>query len=96
MEGIYSGLAYVIWVNDNTTTHQAIRSGLQGALGPAPSKQLRPFQDCESRVLMYDLVNHGDKSLYLKSTGHHVPADGHWYAPVRRYVSTLPEPGCRT
>ncbi|EPS96087.1 hypothetical protein FOMPIDRAFT_1131071 [Fomitopsis schrenkii] len=68
---------------------KAIRSGLQGALGPAPSKQLRPFQDCESRVLMYDLVNHGDKSLYLKSTGHHVPADGHWYAPVRRYATSV-------
>lgn len=38
-------------------------------------------------MLIYDLINHGDKSLFQESAERHAPVDDHWYAPVKRYVS---------
>lgn len=58
-------------------------------LGPGQPKHLRPIQDLESRVLLHDLVKHGDTSLnsgILVAYEEHIP-HGHWYIPVRRYVS---------
>lgn len=74
------------------TSIQVLRKALQTALGPGPSKQLRQFQEYESRVLMYDLMHHGDRSAVQESGAqdpHDVIMQGHWYALVRRYVSIL-------
>jgi hypothetical protein len=58
-------------------------------LGPGPAKTVRPLQDRESIVVLYDLLTHGDKSItesYVLGLNNEVP-EGHWYGLVRRYVS---------
>ena len=75
---------------DTAVRAQVLRRALQTALGPGPAKQLRRFQELESRVLMYDLMCHGGQSA-ARAAGAQDPRDviaqGHWYALVRRYVS---------
>ncbi|KAH9921876.1 cytochrome P450 [Fomitopsis serialis] len=67
---------------------RALRKALQGALGPSPAKQLRQTQEYESRVLLYDLLCHGDSSVM--EDGRLDPhGEGHWYAPVRRYATSV-------
>ncbi|KAH9941442.1 cytochrome P450 [Amylocystis lapponica] len=68
---------------------KASRKSFQSAIGPAASKGLRRFQDLESRVLLHDLMLHGDKSIIEpQASGDEVP-DGHWFALVRRYTLSL-------
>lgn len=49
---------------------------------------MRPTQDLESRVLLHDLMCHGDKSItepQVPGPDGEVP-EGHWFSLVRRYV----------
>ncbi|KZT67961.1 cytochrome P450 [Daedalea quercina L-15889] len=70
---------------------RVLRKALQSILGPGPSKQLRLFQELESRVLLYDLLCHGDQSIVKESRKdpHEAIPDGHWYALVRRYSTSV-------
>ncbi|KAH9941438.1 cytochrome P450 [Amylocystis lapponica] len=68
---------------------KVVRRSLNGAIGPGPSKKVRRFQDLESRVLLHDLMCHGDASIAEpQATGDEVP-DGHWFALVRRYSLSI-------
>ncbi len=69
---------------------QAARKSLQVAIGPGASKRVRPSQDLESRVLLYDILQHGDQSLEDMKEGPHgeVP-EAHWFSLVRRYVCAI-------
>lgn len=76
----------------NIFCDQAARKSIQPFLGSGQSKGLRPMQEMESRVLLYDLMNHGDRSLssgVVVADGEVVPP-GHWFLPIRRYVSATP------
>nr|BAK09499.1 cytochrome P450 [Postia placenta] len=67
------------------------RRTLQGILSPGPSKKMRNMQDLESRVLLRDLVVHGDSSLTETFTeGPHgeVP-ERHWFSVFRRYTTSI-------
>lgn len=67
------------------------RRSLQSTIGPGPSKRLRPAQDMESRVLLYDILHHGDKSVakdYHENRNGAIP-EGHWFSLIRRYVRLL-------
>ncbi|KAH9831560.1 cytochrome P450 [Rhodofomes roseus] len=70
---------------------KAVRKALQSTLGPGPSKQLRQYQEHESRVLLFDLMCHGDQSLLHDAPGgpHGEVPDTHWFAPVRRYAASI-------
>lgn len=71
---------------------QTARRSLQSAIGPGPSKRLRPAQELESRVLLYDLVSHGDQSIAeeLKEGPNGEVPERHWFSLIRRYVSSTP------
>ncbi|KZT25427.1 cytochrome P450 [Neolentinus lepideus HHB14362 ss-1] len=67
------------------------RKSLQGTIGPNPSKKLRPQQDLESRVLLYDLLLHGDKSVtqpQVEGPNGEVP-ENHWFSVIRRYTTSI-------
>lgn len=67
------------------------RRNLQGVIGPGPSKRLREMQELESRVVLYDLICHGDQSI----TEMHVPGpngevpERHWFSVIRRYTTSV-------
>ncbi|RDB14793.1 hypothetical protein Hypma_016543 [Hypsizygus marmoreus] len=69
---------------------KATRRSLQAAIGPGPSKRLRPLQELESRVLLHDLLMHGDKGLRDLAEGPNgeVPED-HWFSLIRRYTTSV-------
>lgn len=69
---------------------KASRKSLQAAIGPGASKRLRPSQDLESRVLLYDILQHGEQSLQDMEGGPNgeVP-EGHWFSLVRRYTTSI-------
>lgn len=69
---------------------QASRKSLQAAINPFASKRLRPSQDLESRVLLYDILQHGDQSLDDMEEGPNgeVP-EAHWFSLIRRYVCAM-------
>lgn len=49
------------------------------------------MQELESRVALYDLMNHGDKSITLYHTAGpngEVP-EHHWFSLIRRFVRSL-------
>ncbi|KAF8074119.1 cytochrome P450 [Lyophyllum atratum] len=66
------------------------RQSLQNAIGPGPSKKLRPIQDMESCVLIHDLLAHGDLGLQDSAPGPNgeVPED-HWFSLIRRYTTSI-------
>ncbi|TFK36297.1 cytochrome P450 [Crucibulum laeve] len=66
------------------------RKTLQHALGPGPSKQLRSVQELESRVVIWDLMTHADKSLSpeLAISASEVP-EAHWFSLIRRYTTSV-------
>ncbi|TFY54441.1 hypothetical protein EVJ58_g8867 [Rhodofomes roseus] len=74
------GLAFLKY----DTPFKAVRKALQSALGPGPSKQLRQHQDNESRVLLYDMILHGDQSMLQEPLrgSHGKILDHHWFAPA--------------
>ncbi|KZP07622.1 cytochrome P450 [Athelia psychrophila] len=66
------------------------RKSMQPFLGPGGSKRLRPVQDMEARVLLYDLMKHGNTSNnsgILVAHEEDIP-HGHWYIPVRRFAAS--------
>ncbi|TFK52653.1 cytochrome P450 [Heliocybe sulcata] len=67
------------------------RKSLQGALGPNSSKKLRPQQELESRVVLYDLLAHGDTSVtepQVEGPNGEVP-ERHWFSVIRRYTTSI-------
>ncbi|KZT67207.1 cytochrome P450 [Daedalea quercina L-15889] len=72
-----------------THAWRVVRRALQGTLGPAPSRQLRKMQEFESRVLMHDLLLHGDRSVvetHVQGPNGEIPEE-HWFGIVRRYTT---------
>ncbi|KAH9829079.1 cytochrome P450 [Rhodofomes roseus] len=68
---------------------RVVRRALQGVIGPGPSRQLRRMQEFESRVLMHDLLLHGDQSVieeHIQGPSGEVP-ERHWFAIIRRYTT---------
>ncbi|KAL6304972.1 cytochrome P450 [Sparassis latifolia] len=70
---------------------KAARRSVQGAIGPSPSKKLRNVQEFESRVLLYDILCHGDKSITEPQVSgpHGEIPETHWFAVVRRYTTSV-------
>ncbi|KAL0571765.1 hypothetical protein V5O48_010194 [Marasmius crinis-equi] len=77
--------------------YKAARKALSTALGPVPSKQHRQVQDLESRVLLQDLVNHGNQTADLtgenardKNALHDPEFLGrHWFSLIRRFSTSV-------
>lgn len=69
------------------------RRTLISAIGPQASKALRSVQELESRVVIWDLMTHGDQSCAPEFSDPAVVAsevpETHWFALIRRYVSFL-------
>ena len=64
---------------------------MQNAIAPGPAKKYKIYQDLESRVLLKNLLDHGDRSMKIKlhksvSGDVEVP-EGHWFEVIRRFVS---------
>ncbi|KZP29027.1 cytochrome P450 [Athelia psychrophila] len=79
------------WVVSDGLCLKVAKKSLQPILGTGPSKRLRPVQDLESRVLLYDLMKHSDTSLnsgILVARGEDIP-HGHWCIPVRRFAASI-------
>ncbi|KAF9567990.1 cytochrome P450 [Agrocybe pediades] len=69
------------------------RKTLNSAIGPQASKELRPTQELESRVVIWDLLNHGNKSCGPEFSdpaviNSEVP-ETHWFAFIRRYTTSV-------
>ena len=64
-------------------------------MGPSSSKNARPMQELESRVLLFDLVEYGKKQTHgtavFELGGHFVPED-HWFSIVNKFVSPAAQP----
>ncbi|KAF8067838.1 cytochrome P450 [Lyophyllum atratum] len=69
---------------------KAARRSLQYAIGPGPSKKMRPIQVMESSVLLHDLLAHGDRGLQDLAPGPNgeVP-ENHWFSLFRRYATSV-------
>ena len=70
---------------------KASRKAVLNVIGTGPAKRLRKYQELESRVLMKDLLDHGDTSVGLpvpsERHGEVEVPEKHWFALVRRFVS---------
>ncbi|KAF9800984.1 hypothetical protein IEO21_10235 [Rhodonia placenta] len=68
-----------------------VRKNVHGVLGPGPSKQMRKMQDLESRVILHDLLCHGETSItedFVEGPHGKVP-ERHWFSIIRRYTTSL-------
>ncbi|KAF8810830.1 cytochrome P450 [Phlegmacium glaucopus] len=75
------------------TEWKTARKTLISAIGPQASKALRSVQELESRVVIWDLMNHGDKSCAPEFSDpavvySEVP-EAHWFALIRRYTTSV-------
>lgn len=73
------------------TEWKMARKTFFSAIGPQASKALHTVQEVESRVVLWDLMTHGDKSCAPEFSdpvmvASNVP-DTHWFALIRRCVS---------
>ncbi|OSX61398.1 hypothetical protein POSPLADRAFT_1145520 [Postia placenta MAD-698-R-SB12] len=67
------------------------RKNVHGLLGPGPSKQMRKMQELESRVMLHDLLCHGETSItedFVEGPHGKVP-ERHWFSIIRRYTTSL-------
>ncbi|PFH48603.1 hypothetical protein AMATHDRAFT_81709 [Amanita thiersii Skay4041] len=66
------------------------RKSVQSVIGSGPAKKIRPSQELESRVLLYDVLQHGDKGWNSSYSGldDEVPED-HWFSIFRRYATSV-------
>ncbi|EED82984.1 predicted protein [Postia placenta Mad-698-R] len=70
---------------------QIVRKNVHGLLGPGSSKQMRKMQDLESRVILHDLLCHGETSIsedFVEGPHGEVP-ERHWFSIIRRYTTSL-------
>ncbi|KAF8625938.1 hypothetical protein AX17_006664 [Amanita inopinata Kibby_2008] len=69
---------------------KAARKSLHSSIGPGPSRKIRTCQELESRVLLYDILQHGEKGWRPLAPGPNgeVPED-HWFSLVRRYATSI-------
>ena len=64
---------------------------MMNAIGPGAMKRAHVYQDLESRVLLYDLMNYGDRAVReyeppQPGLSLYVP-ENHWFYLLRRFVS---------
>nr|F1SY70.1 RecName: Full=Cytochrome P450 monooxygenase 69 [Postia placenta Mad-698-R]BAK09414.1 cytochrome P450 [Postia placenta] len=67
------------------------RKNVHSLLGPGPSKQMGKTQDLESRVMLHDLLCHGETSIteeFVEGPRGEVP-ERHWFSIVRRYTTSV-------
>ena len=80
------------YVYTHRLVHQVARKNVASAIGPTALKSIRHFQELESRILLQDLMDYGDKDARSPSSHkdleQHVPRD-HWFSLIRRFVCTL-------
>ncbi|KIK64878.1 hypothetical protein GYMLUDRAFT_160779 [Collybiopsis luxurians FD-317 M1] len=83
-------LVFLPYDKEWKTAHKSVISALRPA---AHAKALRNIQELESRVTIFDLMNHGDTSLSPKFSDpasiHAEVPDTHWFALVRRYTTSV-------
>ncbi|OSX61377.1 hypothetical protein POSPLADRAFT_1057133 [Postia placenta MAD-698-R-SB12] len=71
--------------------NQIVKKSVHGSLGPSPSKQTRKMQDLECRVMLHDLLCHGETSIteeFVEGPHGKVP-ERHWFSIIRRYTTSL-------
>ncbi|KAL0058308.1 hypothetical protein AAF712_015025 [Marasmius tenuissimus] len=77
--------------------YKIIRKVLGAALGPTHSKGHRLIQELESRVILYDLLSHGNQTaelmgekLHAKESTHDSEfVEKHWFSLVRRFSTSI-------
>ncbi|KIJ33225.1 hypothetical protein M422DRAFT_61495 [Sphaerobolus stellatus SS14] len=75
------------------TEWKAAHKSLLNVMGPNPSRKLRPLKVLESRIVIWDLMQHGDASLDPQSQNSNsneaaeVPEP--WFAIIRRYTTSI-------
>ncbi|KAF9263362.1 cytochrome P450 [Marasmius fiardii PR-910] len=69
---------------------KAAKKSMQNLFTTSKIREMRTTQELESRVVLYDLMNHGEQSFsneFSKNTDE-VP-DSHWFAIIRRYTTSV-------
>ncbi|OCH92572.1 cytochrome P450 [Obba rivulosa] len=67
------------------------RRAISNTVGPGAAKQIRLFQDLESRTALFDLMNYSHKTVETLNPPSldNVP-EGHWFNLIRRYSTSIP------
>ncbi|KAK1219761.1 hypothetical protein PQX77_017501 [Marasmius sp. AFHP31] len=77
--------------------YKIIRKVLGAGLGPTHSKGHRLIQELESRVILHDLLNHGNQTaelmgekLHAKESSHDPEfVEKHWFSLIRRFSTSI-------
>ncbi|EEB95611.1 hypothetical protein MPER_05386 [Moniliophthora perniciosa FA553] len=69
---------------------KAARKTLQPLFTAPKTRELHFVQELESRVVLYDLLNHGEHSFSpeFRNAGEQVP-ETHWFSIIRRYTTSV-------
>ncbi|ESK96459.1 cytochrome p450 [Moniliophthora roreri MCA 2997] len=69
---------------------KAAKKTLQPLFTTSKTREMRTTQELESRVVMFDLLNHGEQSFVpeFRNVGDEVP-ERHWFAIIRRYTTSV-------
>ncbi|EEB92602.1 hypothetical protein MPER_08863, partial [Moniliophthora perniciosa FA553] len=69
---------------------KAAKKTLQPLFTTSKTREMRATQELESRVVMFDLLNHGEQSFApeFRNVGDEVP-EQHWFAIIRRYTTSV-------
>jgi hypothetical protein len=88
MEGMFESLQSPFLLPN--TALQAAKKTLQPLFTTSKTREMRTTQELESRVVLYDLMNHGEQSFApeFRNLNDEVP-EQHWFAIIRRYVSVI-------
>ncbi|KAK7061088.1 hypothetical protein VNI00_000823 [Paramarasmius palmivorus] len=67
---------------------KAAKKTLQPLFTTSKTREMRTTQELESRVVLYDLMNHGEQSFApeFRNLNDEVP-EQHWFAIIRRYAT---------
>ncbi|KAL0058160.1 hypothetical protein AAF712_015167 [Marasmius tenuissimus] len=87
----------MVFLPGESPEYKTIRKVLGTELGPAPSKGHRRIQELESRVVLYDLLSHGNKTAELMGEKLHARGslhdteflEKHWFSLVRRFSTSI-------
>lgn len=87
MEGL--SVSYIPLI-DCCNECQIARKSVASAVGPGATKRIRHYQELESRVLLLDLLEYGDRAIKEyeapeKGPRQYVP-ENHWFYLIRRFV----------
>ncbi|ESK98378.1 cytochrome p450 [Moniliophthora roreri MCA 2997] len=69
---------------------KAVRKSLQPSFTTSKTREMRTTQELESRIVLYDLMTHGEQSFLpeFRNTGNDVP-EAHWFSIVRRFTTSV-------